>query len=90
MAKKKQTGSPEATGNKPESASGELAKLEQQMAALQNMIAAEQLKRSTLRAEMAAKQQAANAIRGQIQQSEMDLASAAMQQELIEKAFGKK
>jgi predicted nucleic acid-binding Zn-ribbon protein len=73
-----------------ETVSAEMAKMEQQMAALQAQLAAEQQKRTALQTEMAAKQQAANAIRSQIQQSEADLANAAMQQELLEKAFGKK
>jgi WD40 repeat protein/mono/diheme cytochrome c family protein len=73
-----------------EAASGELAKLEQQMASLQGIIVAEQQKRSTLQTEMTAKQQAVSAIRGQIQQSESELANAAVQQQLFEKAFGKK
>ena len=73
-----------------EAASGEVAKLEQQMAALQAMIANEQSKRSALQAEMTTKQQAVGAIREKIQQSESELANATIQQQLFEKAFGKK
>ena len=68
----------------------EVAKLEQQLAALQALISNEQTKRTTLQSEMTAKQQAVEAIRGQIQQSEAELANAAMQQQLFEKAFSKK
>ena len=64
------------TKTKIEVASGSVAKLEQQLA--------------TLQSEMTAKQKAVDAIRGQIQQSEAELANAAMQQQLFEKAFVKK
>ena len=73
-----------------EATSGELAKLEQQMAALQAIIVGEQQKRSTLQTELTAKQQSVVSIRGQIQQIESELANSAMQQQLFEKAFGKK
>ena len=79
-----------STKTQLEATSGEVAKLEQQMAALQAAIVTEQAKRSALQSEMSAKQQAVNTIKGQIQQSEADLANAAMQQQLFEKAFGKK
>ena len=79
-----------ATKTQIEAVSGEMTKLEQQMAALQAMLAAEQQKRTALQTEMTAKQQSLTAIRGQIQQSESELANSAMQQELLEKAFGKK
>jgi len=73
-----------------EATNGEVAKLEQQMASLQAMITSEQLKRSALQKEVTAKQAQASAIREQIQQSESELANTAMQQQLFEKAFGKK
>ncbi len=79
-----------STKTQLEATSGEVAKLEQQMAALQAAIVAEQAKRSALQSEVNAKQQAVNSIKGQIQQSEAELANAAMQQQLFEKAFGKK
>ena len=79
-----------ATKTEIEAASGEVAKLEQQLVALQALITSEQTKRTTLQSEMTAKQKAVDAIRGQIQQSEAELANAAMQQQLFEKAFGKK
>ena len=79
-----------ATKTKIEATSGEVVKLEQQLAALQALISNEQTKRTTLQSEMTAKQQAVDAIRGQIQQSEAEFANAAMQQQLFEKAFGKK
>jgi chromosome segregation ATPase len=68
----------------------EIAKLEQQLAALQAMLVAEQAKRSAMQSEFAAKQQLLNSIRGEIQQSESELSNATMQQQLFEKAFGKK
>lgn len=70
--------------------SGEIAKLEQQLAGLQSMIVTEQSKRTTLQMEMTSKQQVINAIRDQMQQSEAELANATLQQQLFEKAFGKK
>ena len=79
-----------ATKTKIEAASGEVAKLEQQLAALQALITSEQIKRTTLQSEVTVKQQAVDAIRGQIQQSEAELANTAMQQLFFEKAFGKK
>lgn len=79
-----------ATKTKIEAASGEVVKLEQQLAALQALITSEQTKRTTLQSEVTAKQQAVDAIRGQIQQSEAELANTSMQQLFFEKAFGKK
>ena len=79
-----------ATKTKIEAASGEVAKLEQQLAALQALITSEQIKRTTLQSEVTVKQQAVDAIRGQIQQSEAELANTAMQQLFFEKSFGKK
>ncbi len=73
-----------------ETVSGEIAKLEQQLAGLQAMIEAEKSKRITFQSELTSKQQAENAIRDQMQQSEAELANAALQLQLFEKAFGKK
>ena len=79
-----------ATKTQLEAIGSEVAKLEQQMASLQVAIAAEQAKRTAIQTDMTAKQQAVNAIKGQLQQSEAELANAAMQQALFEKAYVKK
>jgi len=71
-------------------ASTQIAMLEQQLAALQTLIAAEQAKRTDVQSELTAKQQDINGIRGQIQLSENELSNATMQQQLFEKAYGKK
>jgi len=69
---------------------GEVSKLEQQLAALQAMMVAEQAKRTTLQAEMAEKQKSLEAVRTQVQQVEADLGNIALQQQLFEQAYGKK
>ncbi len=73
-----------------EETSSEIVKLEQQLATIQAMIAASQSKRTSVQSELAAKELVVKTIRGQIQQSELELSNAAMQQQLFEKAFGKK
>ena len=78
------------TKTRLESASGDVAKLEQQLAVLQSTISAEQAKRAKLQSEMSEKKKAVETIRGQIQQSEAELANATLQQQLFEKAFGNK
>lgn len=73
-----------------DSVAGEVTKLEQQLAALQATMVAEQAKRTALQAEMADKQKALEAVRTQVQQSEVDLGNIAIQQQLFEQAYRKK
>ncbi len=79
-----------ASKSQLQSARDELVKLEQQLATLQAMIAVEQSKQTAIQSELTAKEQVVIALRGTIQQREIDLSNAAMQQQLFEKAFGKK
>ena len=54
------------------------------------MMVAEQAKRTAIQTELAAKQQAVDAIRAQVQQSESELSVTTSQQQLFEQAYGKK
>ena len=80
----------QSTKSQLASTSEEIAKLEQQLAELQKKIATEQSKRTAFQTELDAKLKAVGIIRVEIQRSETDLANTAMQQELFDKAFGKK
>ena len=73
-----------------EDASNRIAKLEQQLEAIRSTIADEQTIRNSIQAELAAKGQVTNGLRGQIQQNEGELSNVLMQQQLIEKAYGKR
>lgn len=67
-----------------------MKKLEEQLASLQAMMVAEQAKRTAIQTELVAKQQAVDAIRAQVQQSESELSVTTSQQQLFEQAYGKK
>jgi WD40 repeat protein len=70
--------------------SAEIAKLEQQLVALQTMLAAEQAKRTALQGDLAEKLKLLDTVQTQLMQSESDLGSLQMQQDLFEKAYFKK
>ncbi len=79
-----------ATQQQLDGSANELTKLEQQIATLQALVVAEQAKRKSLQETMSGQQQSVDAVQSQIQQLESDLASIAMQLDLLQKAFAKR